>query len=120
MEDFRKYIAQMEPRLPQLFNVLPKTAVTVEPIRLSKLPLRRITRPGRPMESVLAACPLQYPTPLIAALSMTKRSRITRANLQVWRTFHDEILSAGALPLDVLDGEIKRWLKEQVSANLSN
>jgi uncharacterized protein (DUF885 family) len=32
VEDFRKYIDQMEPHLPELFNVLPKTAVTVEPI----------------------------------------------------------------------------------------
>jgi uncharacterized protein (DUF885 family) len=32
VEDFSKYIAQMEPRLPELFNLLPKTAVTVEPI----------------------------------------------------------------------------------------
>jgi uncharacterized protein (DUF885 family) len=32
VDDFRKYIAQMEPHLPQLFNLLPKTAVTVEPI----------------------------------------------------------------------------------------
>ncbi len=32
VEDFRKYIAQMEPRLPELFNLLPKTAVTVEAI----------------------------------------------------------------------------------------
>lgn len=32
VEDFRKHIAQMEPRLPELFNLLPKTAVTVEPI----------------------------------------------------------------------------------------
>jgi uncharacterized protein (DUF885 family) len=32
VEDFRKYIAQMQPRLPELFNLLPKTAVTVEPI----------------------------------------------------------------------------------------
>jgi uncharacterized protein (DUF885 family) len=32
VEDFRKYIAQMEPRLPQLFGLLPKTEVTVEPI----------------------------------------------------------------------------------------
>ena len=32
VEDFRKYIAQMQPRLPDLFNLLPKTAVTVEPI----------------------------------------------------------------------------------------
>jgi uncharacterized protein (DUF885 family) len=32
VEDFRKYIAQMYPHLPELFNLLPKTAVTVEPI----------------------------------------------------------------------------------------
>jgi uncharacterized protein (DUF885 family) len=32
VEDFRKYIDQMEPHLPELFNLLPKTAVTVEPI----------------------------------------------------------------------------------------
>jgi len=32
VEDFRKYIDQMQPRLPELFNLLPKTAVTVEPI----------------------------------------------------------------------------------------
>ena len=32
VEDFRKYIAGMQPHLPQLFNLLPKTAVTVEPI----------------------------------------------------------------------------------------
>jgi uncharacterized protein (DUF885 family) len=32
VEDFRKYIAQMQPRLPELFGLLPKTAVTVEPI----------------------------------------------------------------------------------------
>ena len=32
VEDFRKYIAQMQPHLNELFNLLPKTAVTVEPI----------------------------------------------------------------------------------------
>ena len=32
VEDFRKYIAQMQPHLPELFNLLPKTPVTVEPI----------------------------------------------------------------------------------------
>ena len=32
VEDFRRYIAQMQPHLPELFNLLPKTAVTVEPI----------------------------------------------------------------------------------------
>ena len=30
--DFRKYIAQMEPKLPQLFGLLPKSPVTVEAI----------------------------------------------------------------------------------------
>ncbi|GAA3747250.1 DUF885 domain-containing protein [Terriglobus aquaticus] len=32
VDDFRKYIAQMQPKLPQLFNLLPKSPVTVEPI----------------------------------------------------------------------------------------
>jgi len=32
VEDFRKYIAEMQPHLPELFGLLPKTAVTVEPI----------------------------------------------------------------------------------------
>jgi uncharacterized protein (DUF885 family) len=32
VEDFRKYINQMQPHLPELFNLLPKTAVTVEAI----------------------------------------------------------------------------------------
>jgi uncharacterized protein (DUF885 family) len=32
LEDFRHYITQMEPKLPQLFNLLPKSPVTVEAI----------------------------------------------------------------------------------------
>lgn len=32
LDDFRHYIAQMEPKLPQLFGLLPKSPVTVEPI----------------------------------------------------------------------------------------
>jgi uncharacterized protein (DUF885 family) len=32
LNDFRRYIAQMEPKLPQLFSLLPKSPVTVEPI----------------------------------------------------------------------------------------
>jgi uncharacterized protein (DUF885 family) len=32
VDDFRRYIAQMQPRLPQLFTILPKSPVTVEPI----------------------------------------------------------------------------------------
>jgi uncharacterized protein (DUF885 family) len=32
VDDFRRYIAQMQPKLPQLFTVLPKSPVTVEAI----------------------------------------------------------------------------------------
>jgi uncharacterized protein (DUF885 family) len=32
LDDFRHYIEQMEPKLPQLFNLLPKSPVTVEAI----------------------------------------------------------------------------------------
>jgi uncharacterized protein (DUF885 family) len=32
VDDFAKYIHQMEPKLPELFGVLPKSPVTVEPI----------------------------------------------------------------------------------------
>ena len=32
VDDFAKYIHQMEPKLPQLFGLLPKATVTVEPI----------------------------------------------------------------------------------------
>jgi uncharacterized protein (DUF885 family) len=34
LDDFRRYIAQMEPKLPQLFTLLPKSPVTVEAIPL--------------------------------------------------------------------------------------
>jgi uncharacterized protein (DUF885 family) len=32
LNDYRHYIAEMQPKLPQLFNLLPKSPVTVEPI----------------------------------------------------------------------------------------
>ena len=32
LDDFRRYIAQMEPKLPELFTLLPKSPVTVEAI----------------------------------------------------------------------------------------
>jgi uncharacterized protein (DUF885 family) len=32
VDDFRRYIAQMQPKLPELFAVLPKSPVTVEPM----------------------------------------------------------------------------------------
>ena len=30
------------------------------------------------------------------------------------KKFHDEVLSGGALPLDVLDARIDRWVKAQI------
>lgn len=32
LDDYKRYIGQMEPRLPELFGLLPKSPVTVEPI----------------------------------------------------------------------------------------
>src|SRR5215813_3309553 len=32
VDDFRRYIAQMQPKLPQLFTLMPKSPVTMEPI----------------------------------------------------------------------------------------
>jgi uncharacterized protein (DUF885 family) len=32
LDDFRRYIAQMEPKLPELFTLLPRSPVTVEAI----------------------------------------------------------------------------------------
>jgi uncharacterized protein (DUF885 family) len=36
------------------------------------------------------------------------------------KTFHDEILSGGALPLDLLDARVDRWIKAQLPAKASN
>jgi uncharacterized protein (DUF885 family) len=36
------------------------------------------------------------------------------------KTFHDEILSGGALPLDVLDARVTRWIKGQLPATAKN
>ncbi len=31
------------------------------------------------------------------------------------KTFHDEVLSGGAMPLDLLDARVDRWIKAQAS-----
>ena len=36
------------------------------------------------------------------------------------RTFHDEILSGGSLPLDLLQARVERWIKAQLPANAKN
>jgi uncharacterized protein (DUF885 family) len=33
------------------------------------------------------------------------------------KTFHDEILSGGALPLDVLDARVTRWIASQTGTH---
>ena len=35
------------------------------------------------------------------------------------RTFHDEILSGGSLPLDVLDARVTRWIEAQQTKTAS-
>ena len=65
VEDFRKYIAEMHPHLPELFNLLPKTAVTVEPIPPFQASAATHyqggtpdgKRPGRVSVSVSVYCP---------------------------------------------------------------
>ena len=55
VDDFRRYVGQMQPRLPELFGVFPKTPLTVEAVRASQPnnPTHYIggtpdgTRPGR-------------------------------------------------------------------------
>ena len=36
------------------------------------------------------------------------------------KAFHDEILSGGAMPLDLLDARVDRWIKTQLPTNASN
>jgi uncharacterized protein (DUF885 family) len=36
------------------------------------------------------------------------------------RSFHDEVLSGGNLPLDLLDARISRWIKAQLAASAKN
>jgi uncharacterized protein (DUF885 family) len=36
------------------------------------------------------------------------------------KTFHDEILNGGSLPLDVLDARVTRWINAQMPANARN
>ena len=56
LDDYKKYIHQMEPKLPELFGLLPKSPVTVEPrFPISPKPPRPITSRARRMANVRAA-----------------------------------------------------------------
>jgi len=69
VEDFRKYISQMQPHLPELFNLLPKTAVTVEPIPPFQAAAATHYQAEPPTAGVPVASPLLSPTPPTAATS---------------------------------------------------
>jgi uncharacterized protein (DUF885 family) len=81
VEDFRKYIAEMQPHLPELFNLLPKTAVTVEPIPPFQASAATHYQGGTRTESAPAVSLLPSPIPPTAATSMTRRSPIMKAFL---------------------------------------
>jgi uncharacterized protein (DUF885 family) len=78
VEDFRKYIAQMEPRLPQLFNLLPKTAVTVEPIPPFQAAAATHYQGGTPDGKRPGRVSVAVSDPTIAPLSMMRPSLIMR------------------------------------------
>src|SRR5436853_7773407 len=60
VDDFKKYIDQMQPKLPELFGLLPKSPVTVEPIPdFAKAAAPLLSR-ARQMENVRAAWLLRF------------------------------------------------------------
>ena len=78
LDDFRRYIAQMEPKLSELFTLLPKSPVTVEAI--PALPERRT-------ENVPAASSSLHPTSPNARSSTTRRLLTTRASQDITCSF---------------------------------
>ncbi len=48
LDDFRKYIAQMQPKLPELFGYIPGSPVTVEAIPPFQSAPPRTIKPARP------------------------------------------------------------------------
>ena len=79
LDDYKKYIHQMEPKLPELFGLLPKSPVTVEPIPILPKPPRLITSRARRMENVRAASLLRSLIPPSARWSTMKPLPITKA-----------------------------------------
>ena len=79
LDDYRRYIAQMQPKLPQLFTLLPKSPVTVEAIPAFNLPTPRTIRPVRRMASGPAAWSWLLRISRIAPRFSTKPRRTTKA-----------------------------------------
>ncbi|HEX9750950.1 MAG TPA: DUF885 domain-containing protein [candidate division Zixibacteria bacterium] len=59
---------------------------------------------------------LAYKIGQLKILELRQRARDTLGARFDIRTFHDELLSDGALPLDLLEAKMSRWLQRQVES----
>ncbi|HTT84016.1 MAG TPA: DUF885 domain-containing protein [Rhizomicrobium sp.] len=59
---------------------------------------------------------LSYKIGQLNILALRERAKQQLGSRFDIRTFHDEILSAGSLPLDVLDSRVNRWIDAQRTA----
>ena len=72
VDAFRKYIAQMQPKLPDLFTVIPRSPVTVEPMPDSRRRMPRTIKRALPTANAQAGSSRPCPT------SPTVRSSMMR------------------------------------------
>jgi len=79
LDDYRRYIAQMQPRLPDLFTVTPAALSPSKPSPPSSPPTPPITRAARPTANALAASSSPPATSATAPCSSMRPSRTTRA-----------------------------------------
>jgi uncharacterized protein (DUF885 family) len=79
LDDYRHYIAQMQPRLPDLFTVTPAALSPSKPSPPSSPPTPPITRAARPTANALAASSSPPATSATAPCSSMRPSRTTRA-----------------------------------------
>ena len=56
---------------------------------------------------------LAYKLGQLEILKLREQARQKLGDKFDLRAFHDEVLGNGALPLDVLDSEVNRWIKSQ-------
>jgi len=60
---------------------------------------------------------LAYKTGQLKILELRSRAQKALGNKFDIRAFHDEVLDAGALPLDVLDSRVDAWIKSQLGSS---
>jgi uncharacterized protein (DUF885 family) len=83
LNDFRHYVGQMHPKLPELFTALPKSSLTVEQYRVFRQPPQLITSPVRRMENVPGRLSLPHPISLTAHWQTTRPSPTTKVSLGI-------------------------------------